>query len=225
MNTILAPLLRKGVHVFIDDFLIYNSTLQEHVVKLRQVFETLDRHQLKIKKPKCSFARQQLTYLGHIISKQREATNMKNIEVVCNWLAPTNVKEVYGFLGLASYYRKFVQIFGLISIPLTNLLKKQAVFVWTAEKEVAFQALKDALVTAPVLALLDFKKKFDIETDASDKGIGAVLMQEGHPVAYLSKSLGPCTQGLSTHHMRRKAWQLFSGLNTRDRICSKRSSL
>lgn len=83
--------------------------------------------------------------------------------------------------------------FGLVSRPLVDLLKKQAVFLWTAEKEESFQALKKALITAPVLVLPDFKKMFEIETDTSEKGIGAVLMQEGHLVAYLSKSLGPCT--------------------------------
>lgn len=95
--------------------------------------------------------------------------------------------------------RKFVRDFGLISRPLNDMLKKQAVFVWTTDKEATFQALKEALVTAPVLALPNFHKTFEIETDASDKGIGAVLMQEGHPLAYLSKSLGHRTQGLSTY--------------------------
>lgn len=110
---------------------------------------------------------------------------------------PTNVKDVWGFLGLAGYYKKFVHNFGLISRLLTDLLKKQAVFQWTIEKE-SFQALEKALITAPVLVLPDFKKTFEIETDTSDKGIGAVLMQEGHPIAYLNKSLRPQTQGLST---------------------------
>lgn len=93
-------------------------------------------------------------------------------------------------MGLASYYQKFVLNFGLISRPLTNLLKKQLIFVWTDEKEASFQALKKALITV-VLALPDFSKTFEIKTDASDKGIGAVFMQEGHPIAYLSKGLGP----------------------------------
>lgn len=199
MNTILSPLLRKGVLVFIDDILVYNVDLQIHVSTLRQVLQILDKHQLKIKRSKCSFAKQQLTYLGHVISKQGVATDPKNIEAVKSWPSPTNVKEVRGFLGLAGYYRKFVRNFGLISRPLTDLLKKHSVFLWTNEKEEAFQSLKTALITAPVLALPDFRKTFEIETDALDKGISAVLMQEGHPIAYLSKSLGPRTQGLSTY--------------------------
>lgn len=127
------------------------------------------------------------------------ATDQKNIAAVQKWHVPVNVKEVRGFLGLAGYDRKFVKGFGMLSKPLTELLKKNKSFVWTVEQEEAFQALKQALVSAPVLALPDFKKQFVVETDASDKGIGAVLMQDGHPLAYLSKALRPKSQGLSTY--------------------------
>jgi hypothetical protein len=92
---------------------------------------------------------------------------------------------------MAGYYRKFVKGYGVISKTLTELLKKGVQYIWTSEAEASLQALKRALVTAPVLALPDFTKRFIVETDASDKGIGAVLMQDGHPLAFLSKSLGP----------------------------------
>ena len=116
------------------------------------------------------------------------------------WLVPANVKELRGFLGLAGYYRKkFVRHFGIISKPLTELFKKGAVYVWTSEHQVAFQTLRQALSSAPVLALPDFSLPFCIETDASGIGIGAVLLQKGHPLAYISKALGPRSKGLSIY--------------------------
>jgi hypothetical protein len=109
------------------------------------------------------------------------------------------VRELRSFLGLAGYYRKFVRHFGIISKPLTELLKKQAVFVWTADHEKSFTALKNALRQAPVLALHDFSKQFCIETDANGTSVGAVLMQDGHPLAFFSKALGPKSLGLSAY--------------------------
>ena len=104
-----------------------------------------------------------------------------------------------GFLGLAGYYRKFVKNFGILSKPLTNLLKKGELFVWTSIQEEAFLLLKQALSTTLVLALPDFTKTFVIETDASDKGVGAVLQQDGHPLVYISRALGPKNLMLSTY--------------------------
>jgi transposase InsO family protein len=199
MNYILAPLLRKGVVVFIDDILIYSSTWDQHLHLLHSVFQLLSKHHIKIKLSKCSFAQSELKYLGHIISARGVATDPKKVADVQNWPIPTTVKEVRSFLGLAGYYRKFVQHFGTIARPLTELLKKGHIFQWTSAHDIAFNQLKQALVTAPVLHLPDFSKSFIIETDASAKGIGAVLQQDGHPIAYISKALGPKNQGLSTY--------------------------
>jgi hypothetical protein len=118
------------------------------------------------------------------------------------------VKEVRGFLGITSYYRKFICSYGVISKPLTNLLRKGAVFAWTCVEQEAFLTLKKALITAPVLALPNFDKVFVLETDASDKGIGAVLMQDGHPLAYVSKALGPKTSTLSVYEKRVLSYSL-----------------
>lgn len=145
------------------------------------------------------FFTEQLSYLGHVISASGISRDPKKVSDVQKWPTPTNVKEVRGFLGLAGYYQKFVKDFGLISKPLTTLLKKGEVFLWTATHEAAFTALKQALTSAPVLALPNFQKPFVVETDASEKGIGVVLHQQGHPIAYVSRALGPKNQGLSTY--------------------------
>jgi len=199
MNTIMQPLLRRGVLVFIDDILIYNKDLASHLQLLREVLQILANHQLKVKRSKCKFLQAKLVYLGHEISGDGVCTDQKNIAAVKGWATPLNIKEVRGFLGLAGYYRKFVKNFGIISRPLTDLLKKQTVFHWTQLENDSFQALKEALISAPVLALPDFSQTFEIETDASDHGIGAVLMQKKHPLAFLSKALGPQTSMLSTY--------------------------
>lgn len=199
MNNILAPLLRICVIVFIDDILIYSKTWEEHIQHVAAVFQILREHQFKVKLSKCFFARQELPYLGHIISAKGVATDPKKVIIVQKWPVPSSVKELRSFLGMAGYYRKFVRNFGIISKPLTNLLRKNVPYVWTSVHDQAFETLKTSLTTAPVLALPDFSKQFVIETDASDKGVGAVLQQDGHPLAFVSKALGIRNQGLSIY--------------------------
>jgi transposase InsO family protein len=148
---------------------------------------------------KCAFAQQKIGYLGHVISQQGVATDPSKIEAVSPWRTPSNCKDLRGFLGLAGYYRKFVKNFGVIARPLNDLLKKGVLFIWTQVHEEAFLTLKQGLTIAPVLMLPDFSKPFAIETDASSKGIGAVLLQNSHPLAYVSKALGVKNQGLSTY--------------------------
>jgi hypothetical protein len=163
--------------VFVDDIRIYNSSYEDHLHHLKAVFAILHKNNLFLKQSKCSFAQQQLEYLGHIISAQGVATDPVKIKVVQEWPVPRNVKELRGFLGLSGYYRRFIRNYGVISRPLTNLLKKNTPFMWNPSTQHSFEALKLALVSAPVLALPDFNKKFVVETDASGTGICAVLMQ------------------------------------------------
>jgi hypothetical protein len=199
MNKLLAPLLRKCVVVFLDDVLVYSANLDDHVKHLRQVFELLSQQQLYLKQSKCLFAQTQLEFLGHIVSAAGVTTDPKKVEVIQNWPTPTCVKEVRSFLGMAGYYRNFVAHFGIISKPLTTLLRKDTLFVWTELADQSFKALKIALAQALVLAIPDFTKPFIIETDASGGGVGAVLQQGGHPIAYISRSLGQKNLGLSTY--------------------------
>lgn len=199
MNQILAPCLRRSVLVFIDDILVYSPTMELHVQHLREVFKLLQEHQLFIKCSKCSFALSELEYLGHVIGPDGVATDKTKVQAVVNWPAPTTVKGLRGFLGLTGYYRKYVQHYGIIAHPLTQLLKKGVLFVWGPAQKQAFSQLKHAMSTAPVLALPNFQQRFVLETNASNTGIVVVLMQSGHPVAFLSKALSPRNQTLSAY--------------------------
>lgn len=199
MNRTLAPYLRKSVLVFFDDILVYSPTYESHLQHLREVLQVLSVNQWKVKMSKCSFAQASVNYLGHVISANGVATDDSKIVAIRDWPTPCDVKQLRSFLGLAGYYRKFVCGYASISKPLTHLLKKNIPFIWTSESSVVFNALKTALISAPVLALPNFSSIFVVETDACDQGIGAVLMQQEHPIAFVSKALGPRNRGLSTY--------------------------
>ena len=139
-----------------------------------------------------------MEYLGHIISKEGVAIDPKKLQAMQDWPVPNDVTKLRGFLGLTGYYRKFIKNYGIICRPLTDLLKKDA-FKWNEETDLAFMELKAAMVNPPVLALPNFSLPFIIETDASSYGIGAVLMQQGHPLAFISKTLLPKQKQLSVY--------------------------
>jgi len=145
-----------------------------------------------------------LEYLGHIISSEGVATDPQKTTAIFHWPTPTNVTEVRAFLGLTGYYRKFVKRYGIIAKPLTNLLRHKN-FQWTEQAQEAFDALKVAMTSTPVLTLPNFNTPFIVETDARGEGIGAVLMQEGKPVAFLSKALGDKHRNLSIYEKEFRA--------------------
>lgn len=188
MNTVFSELLRKCVLIFFDDILVYSSSVEEHMEHLASVYELMRLNQLFAKRSKCSFATDRVEYLGHFIQKEGVSTDPQKIRAIVEWPIPSSLKALRGFLGLAGYYRRFVWRFGPIAFPLTALTKKNC-FEWSVEAETAFGILKKALCEAPVLALPQFDKTFIVETDACGHGIGAVLMQEGHPIAYISRHL------------------------------------
>lgn len=198
MNDILGPFLRQFVLVFLDDILIYSPTLESHLDHIQQVLQILQDHHLYLKASKCSFAQNQLEYLDHIISAAGVSTDQSKIAAMVNWLIPTCVTELRAFLGLTGYYRRFVRNYGLLAKPLTQILKKK-MFQWSNTAQQAFDALKLAMSTTPVLALPDFTKPFTVETDACDDGIGAVLLQNAQPIAFLSKALGQTHKAMSIY--------------------------
>ena len=144
------------------------------------------------------FAASEMKYLGHVISGQGVQTDPKKIETMKDWPIPKNLKALKGFLGLTSYYRKFIKGYGQIAAPLTTLLKKNA-FEWTDKAEKAFEKLKEAISQPPVLALPDFKQGFVVECDVSGVRIGAILMQEGRPLTFFSQALKGKNLFLSTY--------------------------
>ncbi|KAI5343165.1 hypothetical protein L3X38_011041 [Prunus dulcis] len=198
MNEIFRNCLRKFVLVFFDDILVYSTSWSDHLRHLHTVLEILEHHQLFVKMTKCAFGVSTIEYLGHIVSRQGVSVDPSKLNAVADWPVPTSVKSLRGFLGLTGYYRKFIPHYGKESFPLTQLTKKDG-FLWTPEATAAFHKLKELMLSPRVLALPDFTKPFIIESDASGSGIGAVLQQEGRPIAFTSKTLGPRNQALSTY--------------------------
>ncbi|KAJ0585794.1 putative nucleotidyltransferase, Ribonuclease H [Helianthus annuus] len=188
MNDIFRPLLRHKVVIFFDDILIHSPTWETHLADLKEVFDILLFHSFKANPGKCSMGQRSIDYLGHIISGQGVTMDPAKVASVVDWPTPTTLKALRGFLGLTGYYRKFVKDYGSIARPLTDLTKKDA-FSWTPVAQAAFEKLKQALTSAPVLSLPDFSLPFVVECDASGYGIGAVLMQLNKPIAYFSKAL------------------------------------
>jgi hypothetical protein len=188
MNHVFHPFLCHFFLVFFDDILIYSKTWTTYLSHVDQVLCLLSQHQLFLKQSKCAFGASEVKYLGYIVGQDGVKVDPKKIEAMQDWPHPKTLKRLCGFMGLMGYYRKFVKNYGKIATPLTALLKKNY-FNWTPAVDQAFHALKESMCTTPILALPDFKKTFVLECDASGKEIGAVLMQDGRPLAFTRKQL------------------------------------
>uniref|UniRef100_A0A2N9F6N0 Reverse transcriptase n=1 Tax=Fagus sylvatica TaxID=28930 RepID=A0A2N9F6N0_FAGSY len=200
MNQFLQPLIGVCVVVYFDDILIYSKTLEDHVMHLRRVFELLREKKLYANLKKCSFCVNSVTFLGYIVSDEGISMDEEKIRAIMEWPIPKTVGEVRSFHGLATFYRRFVKGFSAIAAPLTDCLKKDN-FEWGESTELAFNTLKTALTTAPILSLPDFEKLFEIDCDASGVGIGGVLSQEGKPIAYFSEKLNGPKLNYSTYDL------------------------
>ena len=201
MDMVLGDLLGNGVYVYIDDLILCTDTIEEHIALLKEVLKRLRKAGLKLKLKKCNFLRSKIEYLGHTLSKEGIQVNDNKILAIKNYPTPGDKKAIKSFLGLASFYRAFIKGFATIASPLTDLLKKTAVFKWGEEQEEAFKMLKDKLTMPPVLAFPDFEQPFYMVTDASSKGIGSCLMQlhgkTYRPIAYYSRKLRPAEKNYS----------------------------
>nr|CAE03840.1 OSJNBb0013J13.17 [Oryza sativa Japonica Group] len=201
MNQIFLEYLDQFVVVFIDDILIYSKNEEEHTEHLRLIMEKLRDHQLFAKFSKCEFWLDRVAFLGHVISSNGVEVDPSKVEAVLAWNPPKNVSEIRSFLGLAGYYRRFIEGFSKLARPMTELLKKEKKFQWSAACEDSFQEMKKRLTTAPVLTLPDIRKDFEIFCDASRQGLGCVLMQERKVVAYASRQLRPHEVNYPTHDL------------------------
>lgn len=183
----------SGVHIYLDDVLVYARNAEEHEAVLREVLSRLRQHKLYAKASKCKFNLPEVGFLGHVVGQDGTKPDPKKVQTVLDTPRPRSVQELRSFLGLANYFRKFLQNFASRVIPLQELTKgKNPTWddaKWGARQEEAFQWIKTALTSVPALASPDVTRPFVVTTDASTVGIGAVLEQDGHPVAFESKKL------------------------------------
>ncbi|CAJ2651824.1 unnamed protein product [Trifolium pratense] len=201
MNRIIYSFLDRFVVVFIDDILIYSKSEEEHEEHLRIVLQVLKEKKLYAKLSKCEFWMKEVSFLGHIISSGGIAVDPAKVDAVSQWGTPESVSEIRSFLGLAGYYRRFIEGFSKLALPLTKLTRKDQAFVWDGNCEKSFQELKRRLTTAPVLILPDTKESFVVYCDASKLGLGGVLMQGGNVVAYASRQLKVHERNYPTHDL------------------------
>ncbi|GKV45643.1 hypothetical protein SLEP1_g52705 [Rubroshorea leprosula] len=201
MNRIFQLYLDKFVIVFIDDILIFSPDEESHKEHLVIVLQILREKKLYAKFDKCEFWLNRISFLGHIVSKDRISVDPSKVEAVVKWERSTSVTEVRSFLGLARYYRRFVEGYSKISGPLTQLTRKNQKFEWIDKCEQSFQELKNRLVTAPILDIPDNGGNFVVYTDASHKGLGYVLMQHGRVMAYGSRQLKTHERNYPTHDL------------------------
>jgi hypothetical protein len=201
MNKVFMEYLDKFVVVFIDDILVFSRNVEEHEEHLRLVLQKLREHQLYAKFSKCDFWLKEVSFLGYIITDGGIDVDPSKVQDVLNWNQPKNVPEIRSFLGLAGYYRRFIEGFSKIVKLLTSLLEKGKEFKWDDKCQACFEELKKKLTTAPVLIMPDIHKGFDVYCDASRQGLGCVLMQEGKVVAYASRQLRKHEQNYPTHDL------------------------
>lgn len=199
MNNILSDLLNKVCLVYLDDIIVFSTSLDEHLNSLRLVMDRLKVANLKIQIDKCEFLKRETEFLGHIVTQNGIRPNPKKVECILKYPIPQSPKQIKQFLGLSGYYRKFIKDYSRIAKPMTNYLKKDAkIDLHNTEYQKSFETLKTLLVNDPILAYPNFSKPFVLNTDASNFALGAVLSQEDHAICYASRTLNEHELNYST---------------------------
>ena len=201
MAHVFRTYLDSLVIIFIDDILVYSRSWSKHEQHLRIVLQTLRDQQLYAKFSKCEFCLASIAFLGQVVSKEGIRVDPTKIEAIRDWDRPTSVTEVRSFVGLASYYRHFVEGFSTIAAPLTRLTRQDIPFVWSEECEMSFLKLKDLLTSASISTLPVEGEGFTIYCDASSVGVGCVLMQHDRVIAYASRQLKVHERNYPTHDL------------------------
>jgi hypothetical protein len=197
MNDVFKDMTDDFVVVYLDDILIYSDTLEEHREHVRHILQRLREYNLHAKPEKSEFFCDTVEYLGFLISPHGVEMDPAKVKAILSWPAPTTVKQVQSFLGFANFYRRFIRDFSKIVQPLTNLTRKAIFYLWSAKCQKAFESLKTAFTTAPILAHFDPDNPTVLETDSSDYAIRSILSQIErttgilHPIAFYSHSMIP----------------------------------
>ena len=192
MNRIFAAYLNQFVLVYMDDMLVCSANEAEHLQHLRSVLMTLRESRLFVKLSKCDFLKPDVKFLGHVVGANGLHVDPAKVAAVQQWLPPANVAEVRSFLGLANFFRRFIQGYSSLVAPVPSLLRKSTVFQWSPACQNAFERVKQILTTASVLVMPGFEEPFEVWCDASGFAIGALLHQNGRPRCYESRKLkGP----------------------------------
>ncbi|KAL0147619.1 hypothetical protein M9458_057083, partial [Cirrhinus mrigala] len=197
VNDVLRDMVDQFIYVYLDDILIFSSSLQEHVQHVRRVLQRLLENGLFVKAEKCVFHAQSVPFLGYILSAEGIRVDPAKVQAVVDWPTPDSRKALQRFLGFANFYRRFIRNFSQLAAPLTALTSPRTTFRWSDSAEAAFAKLKSRFVSAPILETPDPSRQFVVEVDASEVGVGAVLSQRSatddkmHPCAFFSHRLSP----------------------------------
>lgn len=201
MDSVLYGLNWKQCLCYLDDIIVFSKTFEDYLVNLELVFKALLKANLKLKPSKCEFLKQTIRFLGHVITPDGIQPDPFKIELIKNLKAPRNITELKSFMGIISYYSKFIANLSRIAHPLLELTRKYAKFIWTENNDKIFELLKEKLISPPLLILPDFSKEFLLQCDASDQAIGVVLSQQtelgDQPIAYASRRLNKAEQKYS----------------------------